>query len=90
MKKIINPLLNVYKTSLAYLSIITQFWCAKYLYFPGKCNALLSYCHYFREIKIVACCPDIITFRLLSTLGVVKVGNKKADPPVDIALVGLK
>lgn len=88
-KKIINPLLKAYKTSLVYLSL-PNFDARKYLYFPGKCNTLLSYCHHFREIKIVACCPDIITFRLLSTLGVVKVGNKKADPPVDIALVGLK
>lgn len=42
------------------------------------------------KLNIVTCCPDIFTLLLLSTLGVVKVGNKKADPPVDIALVGLK
>lgn len=87
----INPLLNV-RTKLhwpIHLSLL-NFDARKYLYFRGKCNDLLSCCHYFREIKIVACCPDIFTFLLLSTLGVVKVGNKKADPPVDIALVGLK
>ena len=30
-----------------------------------------------------------VTF-FISNLGVVKVGNKKADPPADIALTGLK
>ena len=44
-------------------------------------------CHCF-FVNILLKYPALTIF--MSTLGLVKVGNRKADPPADIALAGLK